>query len=167
MIAEECSQWQESLPSLVTTVQLSDCTTVSGLPTLTIGSTARHIPFFNCIPAHRLAEIRHLRVFVDLAPDAVPDILGDNAVALAIHIIVDCIGDIIEVVAQPHLVNADKGGLAGHIYELLGFFADFADPESGRSITVPALVGRAHVQGDNVAFLQDPPAWNAVDHFFV
>ena len=45
-----CSKWAERPPSAVTTLQLSSRVTVSGDPTLTMGSMAKTLPVLMVLP---------------------------------------------------------------------------------------------------------------------
>ena len=72
MIATVCSKWAAKLPSAVTTVHRSSSTRTSQAPIVTIGSIASTMPAFSRGPAPGVAEVRHLRLLVQLRPMPCP-----------------------------------------------------------------------------------------------
>ena len=77
MIATECSKWAERLPSRVTAVQPSSLTMHAGLAEVQHRFDGEHHPLAKQPASTGLAEIRHLRLFVESTTDAVTYELAD------------------------------------------------------------------------------------------
>ena len=76
-------------------------------------------------------------------------------------------GDILHTVSLRSELDAFKEGLLRYIDEPLCFGADGTAGKGSCAISMKSLIERAHINGDNIALLEDISAGNAVDHYLV
>ena len=73
------------LPSSVTAVHPSSSTRTSGLPMFTIGSMAITMPGLQLHAPARFSEVRHLRIFVHVNPDAMSHKIPNHRKPFGFH----------------------------------------------------------------------------------
>src|SRR5262245_34893471 len=87
----------------------------------------------------RVAEVRHLRVFVKRPPDAVAHERPDHAESMALAVRLDGVADVAEPVARPALHDGLVEALARHVEELLHARGHRAHRQRDRAVRVVAL----------------------------
>jgi len=93
---------------------------------------------------------------------AVTHILADDAVAVALNVILNSSADIGYPVALLRELDALEEALSCNLDEFSGLVADLAAGIGACAVTNKALEGRAHVDGHDVAVMDDPLAGDAV-----
>ena len=102
------------------------------------------------------AVIGDFRRLVHHAAYAVPHILPDNGVAVALRIVLYRCANIGDTVAHSGELEALKEALTCDFHELFRLFAYFAAGVGARAVSYEALEGRSHIDGHNVAIADDP-----------
>ena len=100
VMATVCSKCADREPSTVTIVHLSGSVRVIGLPTFTIGSIAMREARHQLEPALRLAVVGHLRLLVELHPDAVAHQVAHDAEPRLLHHLLHRGADVAQVIAR-------------------------------------------------------------------
>ena len=137
------------------TVHLSTGSTVtSKLPMFTMGSMVKIIPALSRSPTPRLPKCLTWGVVVELAPDAVSDVVAHDAAPFGLDELLDGRPDVSEPRPLAHLGDADLEGLARRLDEVAGPGARGADVERGRGVAVEAVVDGRHVDVDDVSVPQ-------------
>src|SRR5437016_6007563 len=119
-------------------------------------------------PPSRLAEVRHLRVLVQIAADPVPDELSDDREAVRLDMLLDGVRDVRQPAARPARGDGTGEAVAGNVEELPHPRGHLADREGQGAVRIVPLDDAAEIEPDDVPLL-DPPAWrgNPVHHLVV
>ena len=99
--------------------------------------------------------------------DAVTDILPDDAVAVALGVFLNGMGDIAEAISLPRELDALEEGLLGHADQIQGLVGHLPAGVGAGAVAVESADERTHVHADDVALLQHPFAGDAVDDLVV
>src|SRR3954447_17098234 len=109
-------------------------------------------------------EIRHLRILVHRAPDAVADEAADDAEARALRDRLDGLGDVADRVPEAGLLDPGLQSRAADVQQPLRVRRDRADGERPGGVRHEAVEGDADVDRQDVAVPHRRLAGNAVHH---
>ena len=126
----------------------------SWLPSVNIGSIARHSPGSMRPALGAGAVVGDLRLLVHLRADAVADEGANDAIAGGAGDVLDRARDVGEVVARLRRRDARVHGARRRIDETPHFWRDLADDEGARRVAVPAVDDRAGVDRHDLPFAQ-------------
>ena len=99
--------------------------------------------------------------------DAVADILAHERIAIALGIILNGVADIGDAVADTGKPDALKKALPCDADQAQRLIQALAARERARTVAVEAAVAGADVDTDDIAFMQDAVAGNAVDNLVI
>ena len=126
----------------------------------------RHAPH-QAGPVSRPSVVRHLRIFVHFSTYAVTDVLPYDRKAVCFDVFLNRVGDVRDPVAFPGILDAFEKALPGHGNESFRFLIAVADDKGRGAVSDVTVLCRTHIDAHDIAVLQHPFAWYAVDELVV
>ena len=131
-------------------------------PALIIGSMVKVMPGCSLRPGAGAAVVKHLRLFVELASDAVAAEFAHHRETVTFGVALDGGADVAEVRAGPHGANPAPHGLVGDLAQAARLDRRRAHVEHAARVAVEAVLDDGDVDVDDVSGLELLVAGNAV-----
>ena len=171
VMAMVCSKWALGLPSWVAWVQWSASPRTCLVPRLTIGSTAMTRPgSIRKSPLRRSWALTKLGTWGSSCisrPMPWPTKLSTTAQPMIADVGAHFGGHFAPALLVAHQLDRQLQHAAGDVEQMLDLGGDLADRQRDGRIAAPAGQLAAGVDADDVPFVQDARAGNAVHHFVV
>ena len=123
------------------------------VPMLTIGSMARVMPGFSFGPRARTPIVRHLRFFVQFAPDSMADEFAHHAVAVGHDFVFDGCAQIAQTAAAVGMGDGQFQRVFGHLQAVAALSDRSRRRAPSSPYRHPAVLDHADIEFHDVAVL--------------